>query len=58
MDRQGLILTLGPRYTIILTKDHEYLKIRRPAPVMPVGQTIWFPPLIGSVRHPSGRDLK
>jgi len=57
MDRQGLILTLGPRYTIILTKDHEYLKIRR-QPSHAVARRSGFPPLIGSVRHPSGRDLK
>lgn len=44
MDRQGLILTLGRRHTVVLTKDHDYLKIRRQPSHVP-GQTIWFSPL-------------
>ncbi len=59
MDRQGLILTLGLRHTVVLTKDHEYLKIRR-QPSHAAGQTIWFSTAdrIGSPSIREGFEMK
>ena len=59
MDRQGLILTLGLRHTVVLTKDHEYLKIRR-QPSHAIGQTIWFSTSdqIGSPSIREGFEMK
>ncbi|NCC75477.1 MAG: anti-sigma factor domain-containing protein [Clostridia bacterium] len=59
MDRQGLILTLGLRHAVVLTKDHEYLKIRR-QPSHVVGQTIWFSASdrIGSPSIREGFEMK
>ena len=54
MDRKGLILTLGLRHTVVLTKDHEYLKIRR-QPTHAIGQTIWFSP-VDVITSPSIRE--